>query len=255
MSIDRTYLQNQRILRLYSDFLYENVNTHTDYQRDTAYIKYLSKYNFTSCFVYDDLYRNVSNLCRIIRLFAVDNHSVIIKNPFDYNGFQLIDFCLKKYKMNCAGCSIILNDILISLGLKSKCICCLPYDPDSTNTHVLVHVYNDHDNKWFVADPALGCVPCDRNGNSMDIITLRNYLSEEDEVPFFQKGRLISNDDRCIHYAQELIDKVFMFISFFNSGLSYSFNNSQIIVPGGYNNISPLYSSSYVTNNTYILFN
>lgn len=250
----RSYVQNQRILRLYSDFLYEDVGVHTEYQRRKSNIDFLEKYNFSSCLIYNTLRRNVSNICRIIRLFAVGNTN-IIKNPFSYNGFQLIEMCHKGYKLNCAGCSIVLNDILITLGYKSKCICCVPYETDDINTHVVVHVCDDTNNKWFVADPAMGRVPCDRKGNSMDILTLREYLSEENEMPFYRSGKIILNDAECREYAEELIDKVFMFVVFQNSGLNYDFKSTKIIIPEGIKHISSMYNVSEKTNNTFSMYN
>lgn len=163
--------------------------------------------------------------------------------------------CLKGYKLNCAGCSIVLNDILITLGYKSKCICCIPYETEDINTHVVVHVFDDMNNKWFVADPAMGQVPCNKNGESMDILTLRKYLSEENELPFYRSGKIILNNEKCRKYAEELIDKVFIFMIFENSGLKYDFNATKIIVPEGVEHISSMYNVSEKTNNAFSMYN
>lgn len=252
-SNERSYVQNQRILRIYSDFSFEYDGQKTEYMREKSNIKLIEKYNFRACFIHDSLAKNVSNICRIIRLFAVGNTN-IVENSFDYNGFQLLDMCFEGKKLNCAGCSVVLNDILLTLGYKSKCICCIPFDTEDLDTHVVVHVFDEINNRWFVADPALGQVPCDKHGECMDILGLRQYLSEENELPFFRSGRLVTENIQCQKYAETLIRKVFLFMIFKNSGLKYDFKTTQIIVPKGKSSISSLYSVSEKTNNAIVLY-
>lgn len=250
----RSYAQSQRILRVYSDFLYEDHGQRTEYQGLNSPDGLLEKFNFRSCFLYNTLCRNVSNLCRIIRLFAAGDAN-IIKHPFSYHGFQLLEMCLKGSKLNCAGCSVVLNDILIAFGYKSKCICCIPYETEDINTHVVVHVYDDANRKWFVADPAMGRVPCSRAGDGMDILTLREYLSEEDELPFYRSGKMILNHEECSKYAGELVEKAFMFMVFESSGFQYDLHTTKVIVPEGITHISSLYHASEKTNNAFSLYN
>lgn len=255
METERTYVQNQRILRIYSDFTYKDMGLRTNYRIEKQNARFLEEHKFTSCFIYKEFFKNISNICRIIRLFAVDNVNNIIQSPFTFTGIQLMEMCLKKYKLNCAGCSVVLNDILLTLGYKSKCICCIPYDTQNLNTHVMVHVYDGDYERWFVADPAMGRVPCNKKGECMDILALRRYLSEEDELPFYQSGEIIFDREECRKYAKELIDKIVMFIVFRNSGLQHSFEESQIIVPEGINKISELYKASQKTDNAFLLYN
>lgn len=248
-----SYIQKQRTLRIYSDFLYEDDKQKTEYLSKKSNIRFIEKYNFNACFIHDSLAQNISNICRIIRLFTTGNRNVI-KNSFNYSGFQLLEMCFKGYKLNCAGCSVVLNDILITLGYRAKCICCIPYNTEDINTHVVVHVYDEINNKWFVADPAMGQVPCDKKGECMDVLTLRQYLSEENELPFYRSGKLILSKE-CQNYAEMLIDKMFIFMIFKNSGLTYDLRTTKIIVPEGIRRISSMYNVSEKTNNTFLMYN
>ena len=56
-------------------------------------------------------------------------------------------------------------------------------------------------------------------------------------------------------YAEELIDKVFMFVVFQNSGLNYDFKSTKIIIPEGIKHISSMYNVSEKTNNTFSMYN
>lgn len=250
----RSYAQSQRILRIYSDFSCEETGRRTEYRCVEHSDDWLETFRFRSGFLYSTLCRNVSNLCRIIRLFAVGDTN-IVRNPFSYHGFQLLELCRKGSKLNCAGCSIVLNDVLIALGYRSKCVCCIPYDTESMDTHVVVHVFDETTRRWFVADPAMGRVPCRPTGEAMDLLTLREYLSEESELPFYRSGKLIRNSAECRQYAEELVEKVFLFLTFESSGCAYDFHASNLIVPEGITHISSRYDASTRTSNAFSLYN
>lgn len=254
MPFERTYDQNQRILRIYSDFNYEKNAYETVYRTNEEYKKVISEYQLKRFFIYEDLYRNVSNLCRMIQLLAGAGKKIIINDAFTYNGFQLLKKCSGVFGLNCAGCAVVLNDILLTLGYKSKCICCIPYDEDNINTHVVVQVYDEQNKSWFVADPAFGAVPCDTSGRVMNILELREYISENAMIPYYQTGKLILQPNRCKKYADALIEAFVMFIVFKKSGLKYNFNDSKLVTPVGISKISDLYLQSDITNNAFFLF-
>lgn len=254
LSDSSKYIQFQRILRIYSDFSYMETDEKTIYHQNPYHMLFVTTHKFQSMFVYDTLCKNIANLCRVIRLFTVGNKTTVA-NPFMYNGIQLMEMCLRGHKLNCAGCSIVLNDILITLGYRSKCVCCIPYNAQDIDTHVLVHVYNETTKDWFVADPALGYVPCDKNGGGMDLLFLRNYLASEEKLYFYQYGKIIKESEKCFNYAGLLIKNMFMYIIFQNSGLNYSFENSRMIVPSGVSKISNMYKISEKTNNSFYLYN
>lgn len=132
----------------------------------------------------------------------------------------------------------VLNDILISLGFRSKCVCSIPYDKEDMDTYILVHVYDEANRHRFVADPAMGNVHCDKDGAGMDMMTLRNHLALEDEIWFYSSGKVISDHERCLEYARMLTKNMVMFIVFQNSGLEYDFEKSRIIVPSEMGKIS-----------------
>lgn len=250
----RSYAQSQRILRVYSDFSCEETDRRTEYRCAEHSEDWLETYHFRSCFLYPTLCQNVSNLCRIIRLFAT-GETRIVRNPFSYHGFQLLEMCRKGSKLNCAGCSIVLNDILIALGYRSKCVCCIPYDTEDDDTHVVVHVLDEANRRWFVADPAMGRVPCRPTGEAMDLLALREYLSEEAELPFYRSGKLLQSGAECRKYAEELVGKVFLFLTFADSGSAYDFHASNLIVPEGITHISRRYDTSARTSNAFSLYN
>ena len=250
--MDKEYNQYQIYLKQYSEFVFSK-KERTVYYRDPNNVKFLEEHKSRGVCLCDTSIGNVAKLCRLIRLFTV-GRNVTVLNPFIYNGIQLMGMCLEGNKLNCAGCSVVLNDILITQGFKSKCICCIPFDPHDMDKNVLFHVYDETVKSWFVADPAMGCVPCDSSGRGLDILQLREFLAQGKELYFYQSGMIVRDCEKRKNYAEMLAKNMVMFIVFFSSGLHYCMEKSRMIIPLGITDISSLYSASEKTNNSFYLY-
>lgn len=157
-----------------------------------------------------------------------------IENPCKFNGIELLERCLQGYSLNCTGYSIVLNDILLSIGIKSKCLWCLPYrHPFDDECHAVNHVFDSKTCSWIVVDSAMGCIPT-IEGRGMDISTLREVLIAG------QKMDLLKNVKYCDEeftemYRRYMTKNTFMFLVLKHSGLYYDTENDGILViPKGF---------------------
>lgn len=202
----------------------------------------------------DDFVRSMAKISQFVhRLVPFGNKKVI--EPCRYNGFELLDYCKKGYGLNCTGYSIILNDILLSLGILSRCVWCLSYNhPFDNECHAVNQVFDAQKRMWMIVDAAFGCIPLvDEQG--IDIITLRNAIRENKELAFL---KLNKNHDAAFanRYRRYMTKNTFMFLTLKTSGLYYDTENEAILViPEGFerNCVSDYNYPYFITNNAFFL--
>lgn len=85
-------------------------------------------------------------------------------------------FCL--YQAN------VLNDVLLSIGIKSRIIRCLPYEYDM-DCHVGVIVFIPERNKWLFFDPTFNTYFTDKIGNPLSIREIREVY-KSCQIPAFK---------------------------------------------------------------------
>ena len=230
---ESTYRCVHNQLIQYPEFKNDNLSFKTQYNTASENLNLVKKYGFDKFFFHTDFFYGIVKLNQLVHRI-VPSGDKLITNPCEYNGFELLSYCLKGYGLNCTGYSIILNEILLTLGYKSKCIWCLsskhPYDNDC---HALNHVLDPHRHTWFVVDSAFGCIPV-KNHMGMDIFALRDCLIKNEPFDLLKSIKMYGDSYKSM-YSRYLTKNIFMFLVLKSSGLIYDTkNNAILVVPVGF---------------------
>lgn len=201
-----------------------------------------------------DFLRSMAKISQFVHKLVPFTDKKVIE-PCRYDGFELLDYCKRGGGLNCTGYSIILNDILLSLGIKSRCVWCLSYNhPFDNECHAVNQVFDAQQQAWMIVDAAFGCIPIiDTRG--IDIITLRNAIMADKEITFL---KLTKNHDAVFAnmYRRYMTKNTFMFLTLKTSGLHYNTEKEAIlIIPEGFerNCVSDYNYPYFITQNTYFL--
>jgi len=152
-----------------------------------------------------------------------------------HNGFEIFQKCKESFAPNCACFAIMLNDILISMGYKSKAIWCLSSDPVDEECHALNHVWIDEINQWVVADPSSRSIICDEFGNPLHLLSMREYIYDGKFV-YPHRNRSIRQSNAFIEeYNKYMKKNMFQFLTHIEQGLHYPLNKNAVLIhPIGY---------------------
>jgi hypothetical protein len=80
--------------------------------------------------------------------------------------------------INCRHLAITLNEMYLSMGIKSRYVTCLPQSSTDQDCHVINAVYSNDLKKWLYIDPTFAAYICDENGNLLSIQEVRERLIE-----------------------------------------------------------------------------
>lgn len=89
--------------------------------------------------------------------------------------------------VNCRHLAIALNEMYLSMGIKSRYVTCMPKDLNDSDCHVINSVYSKQLNKWIWIDPTFNAYVKDENGNFLGIAEVRERL--------INNQPLVLNDD------------------------------------------------------------
>lgn len=153
----------------------------------------------------------------------------------NHSGFEIFEKCKERYAPNCACFAIMLNDILIAMGYKSKAVWCLSSDPQDEECHALNHVWLEEINQWIVADPSSRSVICDESGRPIDLLTMRNIIYNGGIV-YPHRNKTICQPLGFIRdYNQYMRKNLFQFLTHVEQGLNYPLDDNAILIhPLGY---------------------
>lgn len=249
------YLEYITLLNSYSHF--ENKKTiFVRYNINHPKILELkNKYNINSLFSDESFSKNLFSVIKWIKELVPNKTSCECINNENLSGLQLLDVSIAtNNRLNCAGYAKILNDILLSQGILSKCVWGLSSDLSDTECHVFNHVYNPQTDKWMVVDPAFGFCAIDKDHNYIDINQLRKYVKNQDEIFCKQTENQAYNSVLTKRYMSYIPKNLFMFGTFKTSGAIYNPSKNQYcyIVPYGYEVDG--YHSFVFTNNIGVLY-
>ena len=71
---------------------------------------------------------------------------------------------------------MVLNEMYLAMGFKSRYVTCMPSDPNDNDCHVINIVYSETLNKWLWVDPSFGIYVTDENNNMLGIAETRERL-------------------------------------------------------------------------------
>lgn len=251
MYIDVKFYNN--LLKKYPSFKYETVDFHTEYRIDKDNLKYIEKYDFKRLLEPKDFLMKLINVCRFVYRF-VPAFKPLIDNPYKYNGFELMNLCMQGHSLNCAGYSIMFNDLMLTLGFKSKCVYCRPYDFYDLESHVLCQVYNEKTDRWIVVDSAQGSIPCDENNEGINILELRDRIMNQKKIKLLRSRHSYHSEEFYNKYISYLNKDLFMFLSIDSYGLDYRTDGARLIVPDTFElNKKDIPFEYLLTNNSFYL--
>jgi hypothetical protein len=98
-------------------------------------------------------------------------------NPDTKNAMSLIKECKRDNKtLNCRGLAIVLNEVYLASGYKSRIVTCLPKDPNDNDCHVITTVYSEQLRKWLWMDPTFMAYVMNEKGELLSIEEVRERL-------------------------------------------------------------------------------
>lgn len=98
-------------------------------------------------------------------------------NPAGKNAMNLLKECTKDKKtLNCRGLAIVLNEVYLAEGFKSKFVTCLPKDSTDQDCHVITMVWSTSLNKWVWMDPTFMAYVMNEQGELLSIEEVRERL-------------------------------------------------------------------------------
>ncbi|MDR1756376.1 MAG: transglutaminase domain-containing protein [Culturomica sp.] len=84
--------------------------------------------------------------------------------------------------VNCRMMSMILSEIYLACGFKSRFITCMPKDSTDNDCHVISIVWSETLEKWIWMDASFGAFVSDENGTLLSIEEVRERIIEEKKV-------------------------------------------------------------------------
>jgi len=149
-------------------FTYANVS-------DTNFVK------IRNVFGLDSIAGNGDEVSRILNLMKWVHNSIkhdgSKKNPLPISTFNIVEVCKSENRgVNCRGLAVMLNEVYLSMGFKSRYIACLPVERLFDDCHVINTVYSNKLNKWIYIDPTYSAYLTDENGEMLSIQEVRDRI-------------------------------------------------------------------------------
>lgn len=82
----------------------------------------------------------------------------------------------EKIKSNCWMFAVVLNEIYLSFGYRSKMIRCMPFDLRFNDCHCVVQVYVNEYSKWIMLDAAFGAYYIDTQKIPLNLKEIREHI-------------------------------------------------------------------------------
>lgn len=135
--------------------------------------------------------------------------------PTKRSGYSLLTRCKEdKKQLNCRGCAIVLNDVLLSIGIPSKFIACMSCDPYDPECHVTNSVYIKEFNKWIYLDAATQSFVVDENDIPMSIWEIHEQLKHGNRLRFMIAPNIQNANLKKHNFENYLIKNMFCFLSY-----------------------------------------
>lgn len=84
--------------------------------------------------------------------------------------------------VNCSWLAMTLTECLLSLGIPARTIDIVPFAPYDMDNHVITHVWTG--TQWVMLDPTTNSYAMDKDGNLLDVFTMRALLADQQEIVF-----------------------------------------------------------------------
>ena len=111
--------------------------------------------------------------------------------------------------INCSWLAMTLTECLLSLGIPAWTIDIMPFAPYDADNHVITHVWTG--TQWVMLDPTTNCYAMDKDGNLLDVFTLRALLADQQEIVFCDGLRYNGQPYDAIEHRDYLAKDLFWF--------------------------------------------
>lgn len=211
------------------DGLRNYVKLNLDKKSELEKVHILLNYTFNNLISGNDDYSKLNDKCN--SLFILNNTKTC------------------RIKSNCFMYCVVLTELLLCYGIKSRLIICRPFDfYKNTDCHCMVHSYIKELEKWIALDPANCASFRDENGIFLSIPEIRKKIIEDKKYDVF-----CSTYDNSVMIKNYLPYYLFAFFPFKNN----SFDSYSSGVSNHINVLLPLLLKKHtpIVSNTTIIFN
>ncbi|NDV83094.1 transglutaminase domain-containing protein [Bacteroides sp. 51] len=204
----------------------------------------------------DSIAGNGDEVTKIINILLFVTHSV----KYDGSNWALCEFdAIDFYNyhkatskgINCRHKAMMLNELYLAMGLKSRYVTCMPEDPEDPDCHVINCVYSETLEKWLWMDPSHGIYITDENGNLLSISEVRNRLRNNQPLAVNKETSKTKEWYLDYYMAKNLYWIQCTNVSRFNTESRYRSQDKDLLyislLPMGYGEENPYLKGNIVT--------
>lgn len=220
-------------LKAFNDFTSDNVKKDFVYSYDApGFSELLSKYPI------QEIAGNGSEIEKALNLLSWCSENVLHNDGtkdvefIPKTSLDILDYSYKKgreYGVYCRLQAIVFTECCLALGIKSRILHCLPFNPYDFDTHVVSIVYINSLKKWILLDPGSNSYFMDEKNTILSPMEIRERLGNDDYIKCN-----IEDDDYKFYMAKNL----FYFKSLQNNTFGSDLQKGQEVIyciPKGFN--------------------
>ncbi len=200
-SRDEDYSEYLAILKNYSEYANESVNIGQSFTYANPDDQNLN--NLKDTYQLETIAGNGGEISKIINLMnwvhSTIRHSGSSQYPGSRNALDILNYCKENNRaVNCRMMAIVLNEVYLAMGFRSRFVVCLPIEENPSDCHVINIVYSSTYQKWVYMDSTFNAYFKDENGNFLCIREVRERMCQDQP--------LIINDDinwNGSHYSKK----------------------------------------------------
>ena len=98
------------------------------------------------------------------------------------NTDSIMAFCRNNGISNCFMNSLVLNEVYLAMGYRSRLVICYPMDLRPAENHCITQVYSNEFCKWIIMDAALNIYYLGPGGLPLSIQEMRRLLIEDKKI-------------------------------------------------------------------------
>lgn len=144
---------------------------------------------------------------RIAQIAASIKHDNPDPKPNEYNAIDLWEWAKEHPNgFNCRTHSIMLHELLLSVGIANKVITCSPKDTTDRDCHVVNLVWLPEKDKWAMIDSDKHAYATDENGNLLSLQEMRTKIIKQEPVVFnsFTEDSIRQSNNLLYYWAKNL---------------------------------------------------
>lgn len=167
-----------KILQLFSQFDREETreNFHFTYRTDDPRLSNLrEQFDYSEQIVRGKEFRSMVNMMTWVSDHLMGDGMCV--PPEQLNAGYILTMTQKtRLKSNCFMHAVVLNEIFLSVGMRSRMVRCMPMDLEYMDCHCMTEVYCEEYRKWIAFDAANRAYYLDRGMTPLNLFEIRENL-------------------------------------------------------------------------------